>query len=86
MYICICYTVWRLQHLQLYSTEMLWAVNNPLLHDVVFVVSDDEHNTRRFFAHKPVVCARSAYFRAMLTGGMKVGSLKCISPPTLINF
>ena len=57
---------------QRFNREMLWAVNNPLFHDVVFVVGDDEKNVRRIPAHKVVLCARSPYFKAMLTGGMKV--------------
>mgnify|MGYP002480933660 CR=1 FL=1 len=57
---------------QRYGSEMLWAVNNPLFHDVVLVVSDGEKNVRRILAHKVVLCARSSYFKAMLTGGMKV--------------
>ena len=59
------------------SREMFWAFNNPLFHDVVFVVDDgdgdgDGENVRRIPAHKVVLCARSPYFKAMLTGGMKV--------------
>ena len=54
------------------SKEMMWAFNNPLFHNVVFVVSDVEKNVRRIPAHKVVLCARSPYFNAMLTGGMKV--------------
>ena len=57
------------------SREMMWAFNNPLFHDVVFVVGDgdgDGENVRRIPAHKVVLCARSPYFKAMLTGGMKV--------------
>ena len=58
-----------------YCRELLWAVNNPLFHDVVFVVGDgdgENKNVRRIPAHKVVLCARSPYFNAMLTGGMKV--------------
>ena len=58
------------------SREMRWALNNPLFHDVVFVVGDGEgdgeKNVRRIPAHKVVLCARSPYFKALLTGGMKV--------------
>jgi len=32
-------------------------------------VGGDENN-KRFFAHKVVLCGRSAYFRGLLTGGM----------------
>ena len=42
---------------------------------VVFVVGDgdgDGENVRRIPAHKVVLCARSPYFKTMLTGGMKV--------------
>jgi len=59
-----------------YSRKMLWAFNNPLFHDVVFVVGDgdgdSEKNVGRIPAHKVVLCARSPYFKALLTGGMKV--------------
>ena len=55
-----------------YAKEMKWAVNNPQFHDVVFVVGDCEEKIKRFVAHKVVLCARSNYFKAMLTGGMKV--------------
>jgi len=55
------------------SREMMWAVDNPLFHDVVFMVGDgDCENVRRITAHKVVLCARSPYFKALLTGGMKV--------------
>ena len=50
---------------------MLWAVNNKVFHDVVFIVSDDE-KIERFAAHKVILCARSKYFKAMLIGGLTV--------------
>jgi len=50
---------------------MKWAFNNPLFHDVVFVVSENEH-VKKFVAHKVILCARSEYFNALLTSGMKV--------------
>ena len=50
---------------------MLWAVENPKYHDVVFVVGEGE-NTQRIPAHKVVLCARSPYFNAMLMGNLKV--------------
>jgi len=50
---------------------MFWALNVSLFHDIVFVVSDDE-NAKKFGAHKVVLCARSKYFEALLTGGLKV--------------
>jgi len=53
------------------SKEMMWAVNNPVFHDVVFVVSD-ANNLQRFVAHKVILCSRSPYFKAMLIGGLKV--------------
>jgi len=57
------------------SKDMSWAVNNELLHDVIIVVSDGE-DTKKFVAHKVVLCARSPYFNALLTGGLKV----CFAP------
>ena len=53
------------------SKEMMWAVNNPLFHDVTFVVGNGENKTR-FAAHKAILSARSPYFYAMFTGNMKV--------------
>jgi len=54
--------------------EMLWAVNNKLFHDVVFVVGD-----KRFAAHKVVLCARSPYFKALFTSGLKVDFFSFLS-------
>jgi len=53
------------------SKDLLWAVNNTHFHDIEFVVSNGE-KTLRFAAHKVILCARSPYFKAMFTGGMKV--------------
>jgi len=45
---------------------MKWGVKNHLFHDVVLNVSGE-----KFVAHKVVLCARSAYFNALMTGGLK---------------
>jgi len=53
------------------SKEMMWAVENPKYHDVVYVVGENEQ-MKRIVAHKVLLCARSPYFNAMLMGSLKV--------------
>ena len=50
---------------------MMWAVENPKYHDVVYVVGENEQ-MKRIVAHKVLLCARSPYFNAMLMGSLKV--------------
>lgn len=53
------------------SKEIVWAVDNPKYHDVVFVVGENEQ-MKRIVAHKVLLRARSPYFNAMLMGSLKV--------------
>lgn len=61
---------------------MLWALNNHLFHDVVFVVTNDgeDQNEYRFFAHKVILCARSQYFKVMFSSGLKVRAFHLFVP------
>lgn len=55
------------------SADLISLYNDKILCDIEL-----KTETKTFFAHKTVLCARSSVFRSMLTNGMRESRNKCI--------